>query len=457
MSDRAVATGEDGVVDTRTRARRLVERNPLPEGTISVGVGLAVTGVASYAFLGVSGHALGPAAVGGLSVLWAMVYLIGPGFFLPLEQEVSRVLAVRLTRGIGSGPIVRRAALLGGGLAAVLVVVALAFSPLITDRFFDGDWLLFVGLAIGIPAYFVANLIEGTLSGNGRFARYGVYLGGEATIRLAICIGCAVAGFATAGPYGLALGIAPLLAVVPALWRAHGLVTPGPDVPWRELSVALGSLLAASVLAQVLINAGPLLVQLLAGPSDDTAVGVFTAAVVVARVPLFVFQAVQAALLPKLSAQAAAGHFDEFRSGLWRLLAIIGAIVVTGTVVAFVAGPLVVRLMFGPGFIATRQTVGLLALASGIYIMAIALAQAIIALGRARDVALGWGLGVATLAVVAVVGRQELLLRIELAFLAGSTAAAMAMAVALHRAIRQGAQAHLGDVIESLHDLPLEP
>src|SRR4051794_27213136 len=176
--------GEDGAVDPAARARRLRERNPLPPGTASVGVGLAVTGVASYAFLGVSGHALGPSAVGGLSVLWAMVYLIGPGFFLPLEQEVSRVLATRVTQGIGSGPIVRRAAVLGGALAAVLVVVALAFSSLITEHLFDGDWLLFVGLVIGIPAYFVANLIEGTLSGNGRFARYGVYLGGEATIRL---------------------------------------------------------------------------------------------------------------------------------------------------------------------------------------------------------------------------------------------------------------------------------
>ena len=50
-------------------------------------------------------------------------------------------------------------------------------------------------------------------------------------------------------------GFAPLLAVVPALWRAQGLVTPGPEVPWRDLSVALGSLLTASVLAQILMQA----------------------------------------------------------------------------------------------------------------------------------------------------------------------------------------------------------
>ena len=32
----------------------------------------------------------------------------------------------------------------------------------------------------------VANLVEGVFSGNGRFGRYGTYLGGEAVLRLAL-------------------------------------------------------------------------------------------------------------------------------------------------------------------------------------------------------------------------------------------------------------------------------
>ena len=39
-----------------------------------------------------------------------------------------------------------------------------------------------------------------------------------------------------------------------------------------------------------------------------------------ARIPLFMFQAVQAALLPRLSRLAAKGELDEFRAGLKRLL-----------------------------------------------------------------------------------------------------------------------------------------
>ena len=452
---RGVRVGEDGGVSAVAKARALTERNPLPEGTISVGAGLAVTGLASYGFLVVAARALGPTVYGGLSVLWAMVYLVGPGFFVPLEQEVSRVLATHRARGLGSGPIVRRAALLGAALAGVLVAAALVLSPWLTERLFNDDWVLTVGLLIGIVGYAVANLVEGTLSGNGRFGRYGVYLGSEALLRLAICVGCAVVGVATAGPYGLALGIAPFLAVVPSLWGARGLAGPGPDVPWRELSLALGALLTASVMAQLLINASPVLVQLLAGPDQQAEVGVFTAAVVVARVPLFLFQAVQAALLPKLSGLAARGQLDEFRSGLTRLLAILAVIAVAAVAGAVTIGPAVVRVVFGPDFVVTRETLGLLAAASGVYILAMALSQALIALGRARQVAVAWVLGVVVLLVVTALG-SDLLLRVELGFLAGSATAAGIMAWALRRAVRHGAQPHLGDVIEALHDLPLE-
>jgi Sec-independent protein secretion pathway component TatC len=81
--------------------------------------------------------------------------------------------------------------------------------------------------------------------------------------------------------------------------------------------------------------------------------------------------------------------------------------------------------------------------------------QALIALGRARLVAIGWVLGVVGLLVVTALG-DDLLLRVELGFLAGSGLAAGFMAWSLWRAVRQGAQLHLGEVIEALHDLPLE-
>ena len=44
----------------------------------------------------------------------------------------------------------RRASLFGALLASLLVVVSLIVSPIIVSSLFDNDWLLYVGLLLGI-------------------------------------------------------------------------------------------------------------------------------------------------------------------------------------------------------------------------------------------------------------------------------------------------------------------
>ena len=434
----------------------LRRRNPLPEGTLAVGVGLAVTGIAAYAFLVVSARVLGPAEYGGLSVLWALVFLIGGGFFLPLEQEVSRQLVTRRVAGIGGGPVIRRALLLGAGLAAALIAVILVLEPVLSRRLFRGEPLLVLGLILGVVGYMVANLVDGVFSGNGRFGRYGAYLGGEAVLRLGICLLCVAAGVRTAGPYGLALGLAPLLITVVMVWGQRDLARPGPEIPWADISSALGALLVAAVLAQLLINAPPVLVQLLAGPRHKAEVGVFTAALVVARVPLFLFQAIQAALLPKLSGLVAAERYEEFRRGLRRLVLIVAALAVVATILGFTVGSEVMTVVFGPKFDVSNRTVGMLAAGSGAYVVATALAQAVIALGGLRRVAVGWGIGCVVMLATVSVGVDPVV-RVENAFVAGAVAAIAAMAVELALQSRSGAVGTADDVIEAMTDLPLEP
>ena len=101
----------------------------------------------------------------------------------------------------------------------------------------------------------------------------------------------------------------------------------------REISTALGCLMLASLLSFGIMNIGPVLVKLLADESENDAAGQFLPALVIARIPLFLFQAVQAALLPKLSALAGAGRSRSFRSGLMRLLAVVAGLAVIGTIV----------------------------------------------------------------------------------------------------------------------------
>ena len=64
----------------------------------------------------------------------------------------------------------------------------------------------------------------------------------------------------------------------------------------------------------MLINGGVIAVELLATPAQEAAAGIFLSGLLIARVPLFLFQAVLAGLLPKLSHLAGLDLFDEFAS-----------------------------------------------------------------------------------------------------------------------------------------------
>lgn len=430
--------------------------NPLPEGTLEVGVGLAVAGVTTYAFLTLAKAALGSSAYGPLGVLWAVIFTAGPGFFLPIEQEVSRALAARRSTGQGSGPLLRRAATLGLALLAVLVVLGLATAPLTVAHLFSHQWLLLVGLLLGLVGYLMGHLARGTVSGLGRFRPYAVYIGGEGVLRLLGCGVLAIVGVKTAGAYGVMLGVAPILATIIAVRGERGMITPGPDAPYSELSASLGALLAASALAQALVNAGVVAVKLLAtGPKEDEIVATFFVGVVVARLPLFLFQAVQAALLPKLTSLATTGQEEEFKTGFRRLVAVIAGVGVLGVLGALVAGPFVVDRAFDAQL--GRSDLVLLAAGSAAYMLALAVAQALIALHGQNQVALSWlGSMVAFIVGVVVFSPLDLYVRIELALVAGASTALVAMAACVVLKVRAGAVVAQGDLIAALHDVTLE-
>jgi O-antigen/teichoic acid export membrane protein len=430
------------------------QRNPLPEGTLSVGIGLAITGLTSMAYLLVSKRVLGDEAFTPLGNLWFLVFMFG-GVFVPFEQEIGRRLAALRVRGEGGGPVIRRVVALAGGMVVLLVVVTALLAPVLLDRLFDGQVLLVVGLVLGAVGLLTANVSQGILAGNDRFGRYGAFLGTDSSLRLTIALVLMALGVRVAGPIGLALGIGPLVTALVLLWGRRELMEPGPELPWRDLTAGLGALLAASAFSQILINASPILVNLYAGP-DSTAGAVFISALIVARVPLFVFQAVQAALLPRLARLAAAGQLDEFRSGISRLVVLVGGLVVVGSVVIFAIGPTLVSMFEGGDVAVDRMTVGLLAAASGGFLIATALSLGLIALHGARLAAVGWFVGVVTLLGVSALLDTDPVSRVTVAFAASTFVAAAVMGALLVLLLRRGAVLAPDDVLDALNDIALD-
>lgn len=429
-------------------------RESVPEGTFAVGAGLLIASVTSYVFLVLTLNALPQAAKAGFGAFWGLIFVAGPGFFLPLEQEVGRAVAHRRATGIGGGPLVHKAARLGGILCVVLVIATLALSSVLRDSLFHGQEMLVVALAVGLVGFYCIHLARGTLSGNGRFRPYGEMLAVEGVARLAGAIVLAALGVKSAGAYAMCLSLAPFVAVLVALRKERGLLTPGPDAPYSELSNALGYLLAGSVLMQLLGYSPLLAVNLLETSADKAAAATFTTAFVMARIPILLFQAVQGTLLPKLAGLAGAGQHDDFRAGLKRLMVIVVGVAAIGSLLAFTLGPVVGDILF-QDFDISNANLGLLATGSGVFIIALTVAQALIALeGHARQT-LAWFVGIVVfVGVVAAIA--NLFLRVELAFLFGSAAAALVMALFLARDLRSGREGDLGSLVRGIESEPLE-
>jgi O-antigen/teichoic acid export membrane protein len=412
----------------------------LPRGTLQVAAGLAVLGAASYVYLSLAARTLSPQRFGEISVLYSLVYTAGPGFFLPVEQELARGLADRRARGQGSGPLARLATQLSGIYATALVAVVLATGPITVPRLFDGSWGLLACLALAVVGLWAVYLSRGVLAGADRFADYGGQLAIEGGTRIVAVVILAAAGVASVAPYGLAIGGALLVAVlltvrptVRAARPAPSQASPAADV--HELSTALGWLLVGSVLAQALVNAPPIAAKLFAHGSDSVAAGQVLTGTVLARLPLFAFAAVQAALLPGLAAQLARGDRDGFVRGMARLLGAAAAVTVTATVVAATVGEDLLHLFFGDRYDLGNHVLMQLALASGIYIGAVIAGQSLLALRRYRAAAGGWAIGAASFVVVAIVG-SDLVTRVVDGFLFGTVAAAAALGLALMQQVR---------------------
>ena len=422
-------TGRDGLL------RRLAAANPLPSGTLSVGGGLLVSGITSYAFLAICSHALGPQRYAPISVLWALVYFASPGFFLPLEQEVGRALSARRVHGAGGLPVVRRAATAGFVLALVLAVAAAAAQQPLVDHLFDGDRVLVAGFALAVLAYAAYYLVRGVLAGTGHFGGYGLLLAAEGLVRVLASAALAAAGVRVAGVYGLTIALGAVAGWVAAGRAARDGMQPGPHAAWSEITTNIGFLLAGSAAMQLLTNIGPLAVKVLSDSADQAAAGVFFNGLIIARIPLFLFQAVQASLLPALSAQAAAGRWQEFRHGLARLLYGVAALIALSVAGNGLLGPFVVSHVFGAGFNLSHLDMALLAAASGGLMAGIALGQALIALAGHRYNAFGWIAGLLGFLVAVALLRGGVVLRVEMALVVGSAANVAAMAAMLVRVL----------------------
>jgi O-antigen/teichoic acid export membrane protein len=408
----------------------------------SVAVGLGVLGLSSFAFLAISARALGPAALAPLATLWVVINAAGPAFFHPLEQELGRAVSHANALGRGSRSVFLRGGALGGGLVVLCGIGLLVFYDSLSEHVFNGESVLVPALLVGVIGLGAEHLTRGAFAGAQAFGRYGWQLGLDGGFRLVGAAVLALVGVASVGWYGFVLAITPLLAVLFTSRQLGPAVRPAPpDQAWGQLARAVGVLMIGTALAQFVVNAAPVAANILAAPGEEARAGVFISVLVLARIPVFLFAAIQAAFLPGLAALVAQDDVFGFRRRLRTVLMAVSGLGAAGLLVFLTIGPWLVRLFYGPGFETSRLDLWPLAAGAGLYMVAAAMAQTLVSLRAYTSSVIGWVLGTGVF-LLALLVPARLEQRVGLAFFAATAVAALFSGLALHRRLSRPLNKH---------------
>lgn len=375
----------------------------LPVGTVPIAMGMAVGAFTGYVVVIIVNHAVTGPGYAGFGTFWSLIFVVGPGLFFPLEQEISRAISHRTARNDGSLPIVRMASVMAISLALIVAVVLAAFSQLFIKYFFHDNVYLQVGFILGVVGYAFMHCSRGILSGNHHFQAYGMSTALEGTSRFLIVITLAVFGVKNVGVYGIALGVAPYITVAPFIPLLHSLMKPGAEASKRELGTALSWLVSSSVLSQALAYSSLFITNIIEGKDQPKVARYFTNAFFIARIPVIGFMAFQAALLPKLSTLHSLHNHKEFRLQFRKLFLMVMAASALGIAFVAIAGGLVGRILFGAeNFRLAWFDFIVLTIGSCIFLGAQTLQQACIALQRYKVISFSYFCGVVVTVIASI-------------------------------------------------------
>jgi O-antigen/teichoic acid export membrane protein len=401
-------------------------------------IGVATTGLVTFAFFSLASHALSEVDYKGISVLWSVMFLVISLIYRPGEQLLARTIAMERAQGRSGGHPLRVAVTIQLAFAVVFLAIALAFRTRIEQEVFDGSATLYWVLVVGVLAYAASYFARGWLAGHQLFGLWGGLVLMEALSRCLFALAAAL-GIAHGQDF-VALGIAaaPLVSLVVVPLALRGRAAEGGDGP-GELTLRGGAGFAGAVLLvmaaeQALLN-GPILI-VDATSSNAALAGFAFNVLLITRAPLQLFQAIQTTLLPHLSGLSGTGGVAEFRHALRTiLLAVAGftALVVAGLALI---GPWAMGVLFGGDFHYGRAGLVCVGLGMGFHLAAGTLNQAALARGRAPAAAACWlAAAVLFLGWLVLSPLDDALLAVEVGY-AGSVAL---LAMALWLVERAGA------------------
>jgi O-antigen/teichoic acid export membrane protein len=362
----------------------------------TVGGAFVVSGLSSYVVLVMAKRSLDADEFGAFSIFWSFGFLLASLAHSPVEQELSRSIAVQLERGVGTATDVRHAgrALAIATIAALVAAALLLLSELVGSGVPGG---LLAAVCVLIVGEAVAALIRGEASGRQDTGGLASVVAVHGLTRALAATIAAVVGWHVAG---MSMAVA-LAGVIPAMYvprLVRRLDVPHSSAPRRairpEFAVRSAVRLGVSTPPRALFAIGmPVLAAIVATASEQATIGDLLAALSLTSAPVLVAAALQFVLLPRYATWIERDDHALVRTMTRRMLASVAIGVVVVTAVAAVLGTWALDLLFGATEAIDSLVLALMTFGAGALFLATLLMPVVIATRRYRAINWAWYAG----------------------------------------------------------------
>ena len=354
---------------------------PRRSGAVPLAGGSIVSGVLAYVFFAVVTRTLGATDAAPVAVLWAWWGFAAAGVTFPVQHWVARSVAA----DGGEGPV---AAALPRVWALVLGASAVsgAAAWLLRDPLFGTDAATFPALVALVTVLSgLMGQVRGLLVARDRYPAVATVLVAENALRVLAAVALVAIEVREPEAYGVALlaGYAACL-LWPSTWHARGSGAARPSVGF--LSGAAGG----QLVGQAVLTGGPVVLALTGGaPGEVTAL---FAGLALFRAPYTLALGQVSALTSRVTDLVVAGRQGDLRR-LHRgvvAAALVGAPLAAA--VGALAGPPLLRLVFGSDAALASGPAALVAVGTTFAIAGLVLTVLVMAQDRAPRIAAAWAL-----------------------------------------------------------------
>jgi O-antigen/teichoic acid export membrane protein len=352
--------------------------------TSALAVGAALSGVLAYLFFALVTHALGSVRAAPVSVLWAYWSFAGAALTFPLQHWISRSVPAH-----GGERSVREAL-----RSVILVIVGVAVlaggaSWLARDLLFHSPEVWFPVLVAAVTLGSAAmGVVRGVLTARRRFTAVGAGLVAENAIRCLAAAALMIAGVRDPVAYGVCLlvGYVAVLAW-PSSFRLGRTGSPrGEESPLTFLGGAAGG----QLIGQAVLTGGPVVLALAGGSARD--ITALFAGLALFRAPYTLALGLVSQLTGRFTWLVVQRQQDALRRiRVWLVgLTVVGA--AGAALVGAVAGPPLLRLVFGDDVTLPSRLTLVLAVGSTVAMANLVVTLVVLAHGRTPALIRSWAL-----------------------------------------------------------------